>query len=72
MAKRYHKSKKGGMISNDSSKFANIPTEVVMKEYPKTSYHGDPGLNDTISGIDSQMGSDTHAGAVKSGNSEKF
>ena len=45
------------MKKSDSSmgqgKFANMPTEVVMKEYPKPGYSGDTHLDDTIVRLDS-------------------
>jgi hypothetical protein len=39
-------------------KFANMPTEVVMKEYPKNGNSMDPHLDDTIKRLDSDS-SDT-------------
>ena len=74
MAKRYYKStrKDSVMISENKSKLANLPTEVIMKEYPKTSSTGDPSLNDTISGIDKQMNSDVKSNSCKKGSSNKF
>lgn len=41
------------MISADYSAMANLPQEVIMKAYPKCSYLGDSGLDDTMSGLDS-------------------
>lgn len=32
--------------------FANMPQEVVRKEYPKLRESADPAMNDTITGID--------------------
>jgi len=37
---------------------ANLPQNVMMKEYPKMGYGLDPYLNDTQSGIDKQIGAD--------------
>ncbi len=36
-------------------KFANMPSEVVMKEYPKPNYSTDPRLDDTIVRLDDDM-----------------
>lgn len=69
MAKKYHQSKKrsmdaemysndSGMINSDHSSMANMPQNVMMKEYPKMGYGLDPYLNDTQSGIDNQIGAD--------------
>lgn len=67
MAKRYYDEntsgkfaeKEGaGMIHENPSAVANLPQEVMMKPYPKTSYDS-YGLNDTISGVDVQMRDDS-------------
>ena len=49
--KKYHS---GSMIKNDNSKIANMPQDVVMKQYP---YPGmlEESYEDTIDGIDQQM-----------------
>ncbi len=54
----YHKD--SGMISEDHSSFANLPQNVMMKEYPRFMYGLDPYLNDTSSGIDDQIYDDMH------------
>jgi len=54
----YHKD--SGMISEDHYSFANLPQNVMMKEYPRFQYGLDPYLNDTSSGIDNQMYDDMH------------
>lgn len=61
MAKRYYDKKNMG-----TGKHANMPTEVVMKEYPKTDYlmFGDSS-EDTLMGVDAQMNADVQ-GARKS------
>jgi hypothetical protein len=54
MAKRYYDDK-----MNKGSGFANMPTNVVQKEYPNP--YGDintPEQDDTITGIDSQIKED--------------
>jgi len=40
MAKKkyYDKMNYGPGVSNDTSKHANLPTEVIMKDYPKLGY----------------------------------
>lgn len=48
----------GGMISEDHSAFANLPQHVVMKEYKKPDYTDFDNLDDTITGIDRQIGGD--------------
>jgi hypothetical protein len=73
MAKRYHNPDKGYMkpeaeyrqeekdaalIKNDHSKFANLPTEVMMKAYPPCPAYMDWEMEDNIKGIDKQIGND--------------
>lgn len=49
--KRYYDS--GYMIKNDSSKVANMPTEVMQKMYPANpSYYPSTYIDDSIDGID--------------------
>ncbi len=48
-----------GMISSDYSSMANMPYNVIMKEYPKYGYGSYEGLNDTSRGIDYQMMQDS-------------
>jgi len=73
MAKRYHESMRGDyegregrrrqemmdgmMIKEDHSKIANLPQEVMIKDWPKTRAYLGEGLDDTIRGIDRQMDS---------------
>lgn len=59
MAKRYHDSermyeKRLGEIRSSAKYHANMPTEVVMKEYPKDSYGLPEGYDDNIGGIDAK------------------
>ena len=56
----------GGMISEDHSKMANMPTEVVMKFYPKMRY-STYDLDDTIHGIDAQQSADSKADVRRNG-----
>lgn len=64
MAKRHHASeralekKDAGMIGNDHSKFANLPTEVMFKAYPECPAYMDMEMQDNIRGIDKQLSSD--------------
>ena len=45
----------GGMIHEDKGAMANLPQEVMMKEYPKFGYGLDEQLDDTARGIDGQI-----------------
>jgi len=64
MAKKYYNSD-SGMINNDYSATANLPQGVVMKKYPKTPVMGRSELNDTIRGIDYQIGKDVNGKDIK-------
>ena len=51
----------GGMISEDRSAIANMPQDVMIKEYPKSDDYmndTDSRMDDTIRGVDRQMGED--------------
>ena len=48
----------GDMIREDHTAFANLPQEVIMKEYKKPDYTDFDNLDDTITGIDRQIDSD--------------
>jgi hypothetical protein len=62
MAKKYHMSKRGnGMLSEDRSAIGNLPQNVVIKPYPQAPYGLNSDLDDTMSGIDRQIGSDDSA-----------
>lgn len=61
--KHYHserdqEKKEAGMIGNEHSKFANLPTEVMMKAYPPCPAYMDFDMEDNIRGIDKQQSSD--------------
>lgn len=47
----------GSMLSEDHSAIANMPQNVIMREYPKEMY-ASYELDDTIKGIDHQMRDD--------------
>ena len=46
------------MIKEDKMAIANLPQMVMYKEWPKSKKYHDYGLDDTIRGIDEQMGKD--------------
>lgn len=46
------------MISEDNKAVANLPQNVIMREYPKARFGGYSELNDTLMGIDIQMNDD--------------
>lgn len=48
----------GGMISEDHSAVANLPQNVMMKPWPKAHDYLPENLDDTIRGIDRQIGED--------------
>jgi hypothetical protein len=51
--------KDGGMIREDHSAMANLPTNVIIKAYKKPDYTDfDSIVNDTIDGVDRQMDGD--------------
>ena len=70
MAKRYHGSyedmdsvraqerKDASMVPNGNGAHAGMPTEVVMKPYPKDNSYMPENLDDTIKGVDAQKGMD--------------
>ena len=44
-----------GMIHEDHSAIANLPQNVMIKDYPTGGYYLPEGINDRLSGIDHQM-----------------
>lgn len=70
MAKRFHESyagvdarrsqeaSDGEMVPSGAGAFSNMPQTLVMREYPKVGGWMPEGLDDTIRGIDGQMGMD--------------
>jgi len=44
-----------GMIYEDHNAIANLPQQVMIKEYPKTGPYMPEGLEDSIVGVDHQM-----------------
>lgn len=56
-----------GMISEDHKEIANMPRREIMREYRKEDYTDFDNLDDTIKGIDMQIGTDvSHAKRNKS------
>ena len=55
------------MISYDYSATANLPQNVIMKKYAKTPVMGRASLEDTVRGVDYQMGQDVNAKTIKKG-----
>lgn len=49
-----------GMIHEDPRKIANLPQEVMMKEYPKNGMYLPEVLDDTIAGVDRQINYDDY------------
>lgn len=67
--KKYYKSKsKGGMLESNTASFANMPQNVIMREYPMNKY-AYYELNDTITGIDNQI--NTEVGQLMKQKSKK-
>jgi hypothetical protein len=50
--------REAGMIGNDYSKIANLPTEVMMKAYPPCPAYMNWEMQDNIIGIDRQLEKD--------------
>jgi hypothetical protein len=63
--KRYYDDNDSGMIKADNSAIANLPQNVKYVQYPETPYWREPGLNDSLSGVDRQIADDVHAKALK-------
>jgi hypothetical protein len=60
----------GGMIGGGTGQ-ANMPQNVIMKNYPKDGSYMPENLNDGLSGIDSQISSDK-SGAKKNLSKTKY
>jgi len=58
MAKKYYDGS-NSMLNTNTSAMANLPQEVVIKPYPKSSGYMNPNLNDGLSGVDKQIGKDS-------------
>ncbi len=66
----HDKMKHSEMVSEDYSAIANLPQGVVYKSYPATGYDRMGYLNDTMSGIESQVHADDRK--LKSNKPEKY
>jgi len=63
--RKHQEREAGSMISEDHNAIANLPQNVMIKEYPRVEferYH----LNDTIAVADNQMRDDVRGGKNKS------
>lgn len=68
MAKRYHNStpetysaerrEDGSMISEDRGSIANLPQNIIMKHYSSPFTYLPEDYDDTLGGIDQQIGKD--------------
>ena len=56
--RRHQEMMDSGMISEDHSAVANMPQHHMMKEWPKAHDYMEGDLDDTIHGINRQMGED--------------
>lgn len=57
-AARKQEARDFGMISEDKSACANMPQQVIYREWPKAGHYADYNLDDTIKGVDKQMNED--------------
>jgi hypothetical protein len=57
-SRRRQEMEDAGMIREDHSAVANLPQNVMMKPYPKEGGYLPEDLDDTLRGIDRQMGYD--------------
>ena len=57
-SERIQEKKDAGMIHNDYSKHANLPTEVMFKDYPPCQAYMNWDMEDNIHGIDKQQHND--------------
>lgn len=62
-----------GMISEDHSACANMPQQVIQKEWPRTTFydHSDLEKYDNVRGIDRQMDEDAN-GASRHRSKSKY
>lgn len=56
--KRTQEMEDGGMLHEDRSCVANMPSELMMKPYPKNGNYLPEDLDDTLTGIDRQINMD--------------
>lgn len=70
-AARAQEARDASMLNEDRSAIANMPQNVIMREYPRVDYSMGEGLNDDIRGIDRQMKADSK-GKKKGAFPEKY
>lgn len=76
--KKYYDSTKGRnrhdemMMSDGKGKMANMPTEVVMKEWPAAPYSDKAAYPNGIKALDEQMRQDMITGYKKGYNTEPY
>lgn len=58
LARRTQEMQDAGMIHNDMSAIANLPQNVMIKPWPDGGSYMPENLDDTITGINRQMGMD--------------
>jgi len=55
-SRRYYSGEEyDGMISGDTKAHANLPQNVIMKDYPKEETFGDEGYGDSLKSIDKEI-----------------
>ena len=69
--RRKHEMADWGMIHEDRTAVANVPQEVMYHSYPKDRFDLDGDLDDTLRGIDEQMGED-HSQMMRYNSPRKF
>lgn len=57
-SRRRQEMQDAGMLREDHRAVANLPQEVIMRAYPKEHGYIPMGLDDTLRGVDGQMGLD--------------
>ncbi len=70
-ARRKQEMEDGSMIQEDRNAIANLPQEVKMTMYPKPNDYLPETIDDSIRGIDEQMGADNE-GRRKNFKPKKF
>jgi|FreactcultuFSWF8_1027224.scaffolds.fasta_scaffold01114_6 hypothetical protein len=58
MSRRTQEMQDAGMIREDRSQIANLPQGVMIKMYPRERDYMPEGIDDTIRGVDGQIGLD--------------
>lgn len=71
MAKKYYSSQRSGMLSENKGNIANMPQEVMYKQYPSMMEGLEGSVYDSLEGIDGQMRKD-HAGMKRRLSKRKY